>query len=61
MAKRTLEEIKMVVAEMSDELFKELYDAWDKWVFGEEPKSKLNKLLKKANLTLEELEDWIDD
>ena len=60
MAKKSIEEIKKVVAEMSDELFKELYDAWDKWVFGEASKSKLNKLLKKANLTLEELEDWID-
>ena len=60
MTKRTFEEIATVIANLEEELFKALYSAWDKWVFGEESKSKLNKLLKKADLTLEELEDWID-
>lgn len=63
-AKATIKEmynkVAKVVAELSDEQFEKMYEAYDKWLFGETSKSRFNYWLKKTGLTLEEWEVWYD-
>lgn len=55
---KTLEEIKEVLYNTSDEVFEKLVEWNDKWQAGEAPKARVHYWLKKIGITFEEWELW---
>lgn len=55
---RTYEEISEILAKVSDEVFEKLNYWFDKWVFGEAPKARVNYWLKKVGITEDEYWIW---
>lgn len=46
------------ITSLDDQTFNNLIEAFDAWILENAPKRNLNKWLKKANLTIEELNIW---
>lgn len=55
---KTLEEIKNIAVNSSNEAFEKLTYWYYEWLFGSAPKARVNYWLKKVGLTLEEWELW---